>query len=52
LTDEQRTSLVKNAHIIFSLDNLQEALGSWYFFNTHEEALLKELRAAHHAASA
>jgi superfamily II DNA helicase RecQ len=52
LTDEQRTSLAKNAHIIFNLDNLQETLGPWHFFNTHGEALLKELRAAHHAASA
>lgn len=51
LTDKQRTSLAKNAHIIFNLNQLRETLGSWRFFTTHGEALLKELRAAHHAAN-
>jgi hypothetical protein len=49
ISQDQLTQLAKDAHVITNLDDLNKALGSWRFFQTHGVELLGKLRAAHYA---
>jgi superfamily II DNA helicase RecQ len=49
ISEEQLTRLAKDAREIMNLDGLRDSLGSWHFFRTHGEKLLKQLRTAYYA---
>jgi hypothetical protein len=52
LPQDQRDKIARNVHLIFDMDSLQTVLGSWYFFDTHGQALFDIVRNSYRQAQA